>query len=51
MLEVWQWVINHNPAYFHKPDEFHPERWLGGHEQFKNDQLQGVKPFSVSPRN
>ncbi|KAK7999076.1 hypothetical protein PG991_014751 [Apiospora marii] len=50
VLEVWQWVINHNPAYFHKPDEFHPERWLGD-EEFKNDQLQGVNPFSVGPRN
>ena len=43
-------MLNHNPAYFHKPDEYHPERWLGD-EEFKNDALSGVTPFSVGPRN
>jgi cytochrome P450 len=50
VLEIWQWAVNHNPAYFHKPDEFHPERWLGD-EEFKHDALSGVTPFSVGPRN
>ncbi|KAK8095081.1 Trichothecene C-15 hydroxylase [Apiospora hydei] len=50
VVEVSQWVLFHNPAYFHKPDEFHPERWLGD-EEFKNDALAGVTPFSVGPRN
>ncbi|KAK7982074.1 cytochrome P450 [Apiospora saccharicola] len=49
-LEVGQWALYHNPTYFHKPDEFHPERWLGDVE-FKNDALAGVTPFSVGPRN
>lgn len=51
VVEVWQWTLHHNPAYFHKPDEFRPERWLGGDEEFKNDSLAGVTPFSVGPRN
>ncbi|KAK8087512.1 cytochrome P450 [Apiospora phragmitis] len=50
VLEVWQWVLFHNTTYFHKPDEFRPEPWLGD-EEFKNDALAGVTPFSVDPRN
>ncbi|KAK8128105.1 cytochrome P450 monooxygenase [Apiospora sp. TS-2023a] len=49
-VEVLQWALFHDPTYFHKPDEFHPERWLGDVE-FKNDALAGVTPFSVGPRN
>lgn len=50
MVEVWQWILYHDPAYFHKPDEFRPERWLGD-EEFKDDALAGVTPFMVGPRN
>jgi cytochrome P450 len=36
--------------FFRKPDEFHPERWLGDPE-FKDDKLDAVENFSVGPRN
>lgn len=39
-----------NEEYFHKPYEFHPERWLGDPE-FKDDKLEAMEPFSVGPRN
>lgn len=35
---------------FRKPYEFHPERWLGD-EEFKDDKLDALEPFSVGPRN
>ena len=39
-----------NEDLFHKPYEFHPERWLGAPE-FANDKLDSLEPFSVGPRN
>lgn len=44
------WALHHNPKYFGRPDDFAPERWLGDQE-FKNDRLDAVKPFSIGPRN
>jgi cytochrome P450 len=48
-------AIYHRPTYrqeahFHLPNEFRPERWLGD-EEFKDDKLDSVQPFSVGPRN
>lgn len=57
-----QWVppgtrvgVNHLATYrmeenFKKAGEFHPERWLGD-EEFKEDKLDAMEPFSVGPRN
>jgi len=39
-----------DPDCFRKPQEFHPERWLGDPE-FKDDKLSALEPFSVGPRN
>ncbi|KAH5299619.1 hypothetical protein HBI12_197110 [Parastagonospora nodorum] len=39
----------HSPEFFHKPDEFHPERWLN-HEDFKNDHLEVAEFFLTGPR-
>ena len=36
--------------FFKTPNEFHPERWLGGTE-FKDDDLDAVENFSVGARN
>ncbi|OAP64204.1 hypothetical protein AYL99_00176 [Fonsecaea erecta] len=47
---VSQYASNHCQEYFYKPDEFLPERWLGG-EQFKNDNHNVFQPFSTGPRN
>lgn len=35
---------------FRHADEFHPERWLGD-EEFRDDRLDALEPFSVGPRN
>ncbi|KAL7952237.1 cytochrome P450 [Trichoderma compactum] len=50
LVEVWQWPLFRNPAYWTRPNDFVPERWLGDTE-FENDQRQGFTPFSVGPRN
>lgn len=47
--------VNHLATYrmednFKHADEFHPERWLGD-EEFKDDHLDALEPFSVGPRN
>ncbi|KAL0939222.1 trichothecene c-15 hydroxylase [Colletotrichum truncatum] len=49
-LGVWQWPMYHNEKNFTKPFEFHPERWMGDPE-FKDDQLEAMKPFHTGPRN
>jgi cytochrome P450 len=43
---TYQW-----PAYFHRADEFHPERWMREDGAFAHDRLDAVEPFSVGPRN
>ncbi|KAI5923146.1 cytochrome P450 [Camillea tinctor] len=50
VVDIWQWPLYHNPAYFTQPDDFVPERWLGD-PHFANDKLEAVQPFSVGPRN
>ncbi|KAI1387748.1 cytochrome P450 [Hypoxylon trugodes] len=49
-VAVWQWAINYSKVHWHKPDEFHPERFLGD-KQFANDNLIAMQPFSAGPRN
>ncbi|KAI1258581.1 cytochrome P450 [Xylariaceae sp. FL1019] len=43
-IYVSQYAANHNAAYFHLPNDFHPERWLGD-PNFANDKLETVQPF------
>ncbi|KAH8885916.1 cytochrome P450 [Thozetella sp. PMI_491] len=50
LVEIWQWALYHNPAYFRQPDAFIPERWLGD-ARFLDDKQDSVQPFSVGPRN
>ncbi|KFA80067.1 hypothetical protein S40288_08218 [Stachybotrys chartarum IBT 40288] len=50
-LGVWQWAINRHPAYWTRPDDYIPERWLGKDERFASDRLDAMQPFSVGPRN
>ncbi|POS68852.1 isotrichodermin C-15 hydroxylase [Diaporthe helianthi] len=49
LVENILWSIQRHPNIFHRPDEFHPERWLGD-ERFKNDRLDAVTPFGDGPR-
>ncbi|KAK8007929.1 hypothetical protein PG989_001919 [Apiospora arundinis] len=43
-IYVSQFAANRSSAHFRLPDEYHPERWLGGSD-FKDDQLDAVQPF------
>lgn len=38
------------PDFFHKANEFHPERWLDD-PRFANDRRDAAQPFAVGPRN
>jgi cytochrome P450 len=53
---TYQWSTNRNPNHFTKAEEFHPERCLPKshplyEDEFQNDELSLVKPFSHGPRD
>ncbi|KAK3306248.1 cytochrome P450 [Chaetomium strumarium] len=50
VVENWQWPMCHNPAWFTRPDDFVPERWLGD-PRFAGDTKEARQPFSYGPRN
>ena len=41
------WATQHDPRYWHDPDTFLPERWIG--EGF-GDRKEASNPFSIGPR-
>lgn len=46
-------VLYRSRLWWHKPDEFHPERWLPDEQrpkEFDNDRRDGFHPFSYGPR-
>lgn len=44
--------IAQNPAYFHRPDDFVPERWLSdAPAEFTHDNKAAFRPFSVGAMN
>ncbi|KAF5878907.1 putative cytochrome p450 monooxygenase protein [Botrytis fragariae] len=46
--------ISLSSEYFHKPSEFHPERWLAANDSsspFYNDNRNAVQVFGVGPRS
>ncbi len=49
-MEIWQWPLYHNPAYFKQADDFVPERWLGD-GRFVDDRKEAFQPFSLGARN
>jgi cytochrome P450 len=49
-MGVPHWAASHLSANFTRPDEYHPERWLGD-PTFAGDKLEVVQPFMVGPRN
>jgi cytochrome P450 len=49
-VSVSRWSTSHSKENFKKPDDFVPERWLGG-EEFEGDNKKMVQAFSVGPRN
>jgi cytochrome P450 len=47
-------AIAHNPKNFHRPGEFHAERWLSADtrpSEFHNDALDTQYPFSTGTRH
>ncbi|TVY51126.1 Averantin hydroxylase [Lachnellula cervina] len=54
-VAVNQWSANHSPSNFVRPDEFVPERWMGGDGdvdgEFAGDSRRVVQPFSVGRRD
>jgi len=49
-VAIYQWAMYRSSKYFHRPEEFIPERWTGDPE-FKDDNRAVVQPFSNGPRN
>jgi cytochrome P450 len=49
-IHLPQYVANHLESNFKRPEEFHPERFLGA-EEFAEDNYAVMQPFSVGPRN
>ncbi|KAJ2998876.1 hypothetical protein NUW58_g188 [Xylaria curta] len=49
-VAVWQLAAYYSSRNFTRPEEFHPERFLGDPE-FAKDDLDVLQPFSVGPRN
>jgi cytochrome P450 len=48
---VHQWSVVHDEKYFHRPDEFIPERWIKDEEASQmGDRLEASQPFSYGPR-
>ncbi|KAI2632218.1 cytochrome P450 [Hypoxylon sp. NC1633] len=50
VVAMWQLATNYSEKNFTKPEEFHPERFLGD-ERFAEDHLSAMQPFSTGPRN
>ncbi|KAI1761905.1 cytochrome P450 [Hypoxylon sp. FL1150] len=55
-VSIQAYTMNRDPALFHRPTSFLPERWLPAagtdtNSPFLNDQRQAIQPFSVGPRS
>lgn len=53
-MNVHPLAISLSPKYFHKPTEFHPERWLAANDTsspFHNDHRSAIQAFGVGPRS
>ena len=49
-ISMHHWALYRRASYWHKPSEFHPERFLGDAE-FASDRRDALQPFHVGPRN
>ncbi|KFY63242.1 hypothetical protein V496_04091 [Pseudogymnoascus sp. VKM F-4515 (FW-2607)] len=50
-VSVHQWSVVHDEKYFHRPDDFIPERWIKGEKASEmGDRLEASQPFSYGPR-
>jgi cytochrome P450 len=44
------YATHRDPRNFTRADEFHPERWIDGHDEFADDNRSASQPFSLGPR-
>lgn len=49
-MSLYHYALYYNEKFFKKPEEFHPERWLGDAE-FADDDRDVFQPFHIGPRN
>ncbi|KAL5375074.1 hypothetical protein DPSP01_011490 [Paraphaeosphaeria sporulosa] len=47
LVSTQSWSSKHDPRYWHRPDDFLPERWIG--DGF-GDRKDAFNPFSLGPR-
>ena len=52
-VSIQAYALNRDGGYFHRPDSFHPERWLAESKDsaFGKDRRDGFQPFSIGPRS
>ena len=50
VVGVNQWATYHNANNFKHPDDFRPERWLDGNNEYATDHRNTLQPFSYGPR-
>ncbi|KAG6353910.1 hypothetical protein INS49_005167 [Diaporthe citri] len=50
VVSQYHYALYHNEKFFTKPEEYHPERWLGDPE-FATDNRDVFQPFHIGPRN
>ncbi|KFZ25212.1 hypothetical protein V502_00308 [Pseudogymnoascus sp. VKM F-4520 (FW-2644)] len=50
VVGVHQWATYHNANNFKHPDDFRPERWFDGNNEYANDRRNALQPFSYGPR-
>ncbi|KAK5991781.1 Cytochrome P450 monooxygenase lcsI [Cladobotryum mycophilum] len=55
-VAIQAYTMNRDPAHFHEPDSFLPERWLPGSNDapdspFRDDRRQAMQAFSLGPRS
>ncbi|TLS30452.1 hypothetical protein PpBr36_02462, partial [Pyricularia pennisetigena] len=50
VVGIWPYAVYRDPKLWRKPDEFHPERWLGDPE-YANDVREAFNPFHVGSRD
>ncbi|KAK2602625.1 hypothetical protein N8I77_009141 [Diaporthe amygdali] len=50
VVSQYHYALYHNEKFFTKPEEYHPERWLGD-PKFATDDRDVFQPFQIGPRN
>lgn len=55
VVSIPQWAAYQSSSNFYKPQDFHPDRWLGGKSEasspYRDDRKDAFNPFSLGPHN